>query len=699
MKVVSEALISQLCHSDVKAEQAIFLIFDEARPLTLCNCDGKEPHKSNAKISQFQLLRRSLRKMGKADIRIFTILTDASSELTQIHLFQTKNDHNTTRNLIRAPRIGNMFAPLCVMPTIDLNARYLQATCDPKVVQNVDRLIKFGRVGFGVMRKETSADWMLPFAISKLMRIDSKKINIDSMSFALCALYAPGAEKTTEHLDRKFLACLGVRLALQVGSFSEDARELVAGHMMYVEHVGADPQQLFTRYLSEPILTKASVRLTGENSWELPLDYLLSKIQHRVVDGGIRGEFVTEALLCIACEDAQRASRIAGEKKRVERKLKTAGAEPDRDESIVNTGSWKYSTPVTVRQFLNSLFRQPGKPLKRKLPEASDASQKVKAETETAKDDVPPADDSFTTQFLFPTLKSKFSKTHHIPEDKISSFLDGTIFFNHWIRTQEILRPLVLVKAWNRNAALMCKDGGIGVDFVIPVMRKWSQEIKDAETRLGKCTQAKWTDDQQAAASEVISYILIQTKNRTSSTTSDRLDEMVKAVPLDNHLNTRPNFLQHEPQHPFVSILFDFHVKPPQRDPAELLWTVSDREYAHKAATGKAASLKEVAAAEKDPDKKVEAAKEAKKALDDVKIAQTRINIAKYQIPIVSFGLDGTAFKCLETRPRLAVKLNQLLTVVDPLDKLEGPLRMELLESRVCISGEGELGDEMPEAE
>jgi hypothetical protein len=122
-----------------------------------------------------------------------------------------------------------------------------------------------------------------------------------------------------------------------------------------------------------------------------------------------------------------------------------------------------------------------------------------------------------------------------------------------------------------------------------------------------------------------------------------------------------------------------------------MLWTVSSLEHAHKVATDKVVSLQN-APNGNDPEKEK---KDLEDALKAVTVAQTRVNIAKCQIPIVSIGLDNTAFKCLETRPRLAQKLNDLLTVsIDPLDKLEGPLQKELLESRVCISGEGDESSE-----
>jgi hypothetical protein len=226
----------------------------------------------------------------------------------------------------------------------------------------------------------------------------------------------------------------------------------------------------------------------------------------------------------------------------------------------------------------------------------------------------------------------------------------------------------------------MCKELATGIDFVIPVMRKWRPEFEAVQHRLGGCTQGGWYDDQQAAASEVISYILIQTKNRAESKPSMRLKEMMTAIPLCKDVNTHPNFADHEPRHPFLSILFDFRQPPGEKPPIEMLWTVSEREKKYEAAVRNVAHLRNNVSAQVE---------DLEKAEKSEKAAVTLLKTAKFQIPIVSFGLDGQAFKCLETRPQLTHKLNQLLMVCfDPLDKLSGVLKTVLLESRPCIVGE-----------
>jgi hypothetical protein len=278
--------------------------------------------------------------------------------------------------------------------------------------------------------------------------------------------------------------------------------------MMSLEYVGDDHVELLTRYLSEPILAEASARVTGELGWAKPLDYLTYKLQHGVVDSGFRGEFVTKIILCLAMEDAQRhlaekrgselleelESRAKGKSEATTDEPTTTAPPPEDTAAAI---FWKYSTPVPLKSFTNALLRRPSDKRRRgndgALPPAEDKR--------------PGSDDSFVSQLLLPNLKNastRYEDTKHITSLKVDSLLEGTVFFNHWIRSDQILRPSVLVKAWNRGAALMCKDGATGIDFVIPVMMPSSHLASDSKS-LGKCTGPKWTTEQEKVSSRLIS--------------------------------------------------------------------------------------------------------------------------------------------------------------------------------------------------
>ena len=158
---------------------------------------------------------------------------------------------------------------------------------------------------------------------------------------------------------------------------------------------------------------------------------------------------------------------------------------------------------------------------------------------------------------------------------------------------------------------------------------------------------------------------------------------MIDTVPLKRGLNKHPNFVDHDPQNIFLSILFDFSLKPAKRPSLELIWTRCALEDKYKEALSKFASLQKSVKDQKTPTSPA-----LRKAQTELNVFKTRINIATHQIHIVSYGLDGSTFKCLETRPRLTAKLKELLkATVDPLYNLQGSVRTELLESRICVWG------------
>jgi hypothetical protein len=147
-------------------------------------------------------------------------------------------------------------------------------------------------------------------------------------------------------------------------------------------------------------------------------------------------------------------------------------------------------------------------------------------------------------------------------------------------------------------------------------------------------------------------------------------------------------------QKPFVSVLFEFRAKKPlQGESVEILWT---RAALNQEANGAKSALEKAKAgalgiSDRDKVEKEQAIERAEKVLY---AANGHYNLAKFQLPIVVYGLDASAFKCLETRPILSAKLNDLLTMpAEPLDRVEGVVKSELLESRACVFGDNGRND------
>ena len=652
-----KGLLSLLCDSNDPSDHVLILVFDEARILTEYNLDGKKSVNSSSRISKFRILRRSLRSIGTKCPKIFSIMTDTSSKVTN---FQPRGDTDSSRGAIIESPSPKMFAPIVILPGVDVAAKDLQATWDPQVVQSPDRLMSFGRVAWHVMAKNTNADDLLQLAISKLIRRDPKQ---------LAKLFGDRSPSN----NRKLLACLGPRLALQIGSFCEDARELVASHMMFLEHVGDEHEQLFVRYLSEPILAEASAQATAEHGWDVPLESLLYKILHGVVDRGFRGEFVTKVLLCIAVEDAQRQLR-----KRIEER-----SEDENSETLSGGTDWHYSKVVPVSDFLNALLRPPfERILKRK-----------RRSDEEPRDHV--ADEAFVQNFLLSALEPPSTQdedTEHLtPEmrNRCTQLLSGYVFFNHFIRADATLEPSLLVKAWNRNGAIMCQECTTGADYIIPVVMPGSEVSKEAMT-LGKCTSA-WTLEQEEAASKGLSYIIIQTKARQVSTEPLRTKALKDCLPLDKTISLHPNFINHTPQNPFLSILLELGCGAPRgQKSVQVHWIGShlrEKRDQHRSTLEKTKNRYETAKTKAKGNDKAKRVQEAKEAYENAKKTEQAVtaqyNIAQLQIPLVVFGLQGNTFKCLETRPKTAAKLERLLTVaLDPAAWLKGVEREELLDSR-----------------
>jgi hypothetical protein len=725
VKTAYEPLLPLLCDTNDPAEHVLILVFDEARALTERCLDGKQSVNSSG-TTQFRILRRALRSIGKRCRHIFSIFTDTSSRVAN---FQPRGDTDSSREAIKEAPCPQMFPPIVILPTVDVAAEDLQATCDPKEVQSVHRLMSFGRVAWCVMATNTSPGRLLQLAISKLMRRQP-----DNLTELFCDPSPSDA--------RKFLACLGPRLALQIGSFCQDARELVASHMMFLEHVGDDHEQLFTRYLSEPILAEASARATAEHGWDAPLETLLFKVLHGVVDAGFRGELVTKALLCIAMEDAQQpptktavtelekgkdsaATSIVTESEKGDANSESLSREPSgrgtmassvgsnseamsREISgrgsmassagynIVDEGSsecrnsdlpsgerdigevWHYSKVVTVSRFLDALLQQPSdKVLKRKHP--GDDGPHV---------NIGPPDGAFVQKYLVPALKPRSTPdentTHLTPEmqKRYEDFLHGYVFFNHFIRAEETLRPSLLVKAWNRNGAIMCEVGASGVDFVIPVIMPGSEARVEA-TKLGKCT-SEWTTEQEEAASKILSYILIQTKNRKVSSAPLRTEEFADCFPLDESLSKRPNFVDHSPQNPFLSILLELGMNhiPRGEKSVQFYWT---RSSLWDAMNERTTTLEKKRQLLEEGNHHGSRARMAYQNAEWATQAATgRYNLASLQIPLVVYG---RAFKCLESRPNTKRTLGMLLTAaLDPVTRLAEPEKNQLLRSRYLRS-------------
>ena len=254
------------------------------------------------------------------------------------------------------------------------------------------------------------------------------------------------------------IALLAPRLALTIGPYTSEASELIASHLAVLTRTDNERHFLRTVYPSEPILAEVSAQLTHANRWAYPLKALIHYVQGGIVEVGFRGELLTKIVCLMAMDKALSQIRPVPENR------------------------WQFSRPILVSKFLDQLIV----PLR---PEYSTFSEGLKVF-------------QIWTKYLHGTL--------NIDDEKLQRFLNGYVFFNHFIRVEVKLSYSMLVHAWNRGAAIMCMTNTKGIDHVIPIMLDTKGDAKFGPLH------GPWEKEHIQQARQHISYILINSKNYAS---------------------------------------------------------------------------------------------------------------------------------------------------------------------------------------
>ena len=261
------------------------------------------------------------------------------------------------------------------------------------------------------------------------------------------------------------LAVLAPRLALTIGPYNVEAAELVASDLAVLG--GTDDERHFLRmyYPSEPFLGEVSAICTRATGWHGSLKALNHYVMGGVVEAEFRGELLTK-ITCLMAMDCLLNS-------------------PEMES--LPSDQLCFSRAVKVLGFLNAL---------------------VTSRTGTG------------TRFcdmlhgVTPNCGFPFG-TLNVDHSKLQTFLNGKVFFNHFIRIEVKVSIPMLVHAWNRGAAIICQTGTKGIDYVLSVILPARMED---ETEFGPLHD-EWTDDQCRAASRRVSYILINSRNYESPKT------------------------------------------------------------------------------------------------------------------------------------------------------------------------------------
>src|ERR1700737_2156994 len=488
VQVALQQLHQCFAERQINNSQPLIFIFDEAR--TLCEYDAYtgyriyEEHGDNFRsepkeypkyvqnkmfrsFSNFRALRRALRYLatGIADDvpRIFTVFTDTTSRITN---FQPASWNDPSLRVPSLPEPGpEQFRPIFTFSSVDIYSRVLNpkmCISSPHDVADPDRLLKFGRAGwYSTYFQGNSFARKANLPLSDMMVLEtatSKLLSISNVENDHCPFNFNPREQLTPVNLIKLIAVLAPRLALTIGPYTLEASELIASHLAVLTKTDNERHFLRTIYPSEPILAEASARLTNKYGWANPLSALIHYVHGGIVEAGYRGELLTKIVCLMAMDKAL-----------------------SRKDSLPKN-QWRFTQPIPVSVFLNHLI-------------------------------VPLQDNRTFSDGLkgIQTLDNIPDGALNIDDKKLRRFLDGEVFFNHFIRIDVKLSYSMLVHAWNRGAAIMCMTNTKGIDHVIPVMLDTKNEA-----RFGPL-HGHWDNPEHIQqARQHISYILINSKNYAS---------------------------------------------------------------------------------------------------------------------------------------------------------------------------------------
>ena len=406
----------------------------------------------NVPFSSFRAFRRALRFTHSrgSNFGAFAVFTDTSSRLTNFQPLAGEDRSMRILKLELFPLGNHQFDPIYVFTSFDAWSRVLDKCSSVQDVASPERLVNFGRAGWHTLYSGRNAVG------------EQVGTNDDDIDVAQAKLLCYGSESKfhypwTADLNRaillKLFAVLAPRLAITAGPYSLEASEIVASHMAVLVRTDGDRHFLRTAYPSEPILAEASARLTAENGWGRPLRALNHYVQTGIVDAGFRGELLTK-IICLIANDTYQHSI-------------------PHDPST----QWQYTRPIRVSDFLNSLIATDGI-----------AGKASNSEPES----------KFVDYLM---------KCSAIELGDLRAFLNGYVFFTHFIKVECTASIQLLARAWNRGAAITCKAYNPRFDHIIPVM------FHDANIDRFGPLYGPWSEEQITEARRSMSYILIDSKN------------------------------------------------------------------------------------------------------------------------------------------------------------------------------------------
>jgi len=493
----------RFCDISAADGSPIYEAYDAFRNNEKISSSSSDLLQLNLPFSSFRALRRALRLTYSpaSDFGVFAMFTDTSSRLTNFQPLAGEDRSMRILKLSLTPLGNRQFDPIYVFTSFDALSRIRNTKCS--TVQDVafpERLVNFGRAGWHTVYNSRNDDVEGVATNDYVIQVAQGKLLCyeESTTFR-----HPWTAVPSRAILLKLFAVLAPRLALTAGPYSPEASEIVSSHMAVLVRTDNDRHFLRTAYPSEPILAEASARLTAEYGWGKPLLALNHYVQTGIVDAGFRGELLTK-LLCLIASDTY---------------LLSIPYDPFTQ--------WHYTRPIRVSDFLNSLIATDG----------------IAGNASTSEPE------SKFVDYLMKCSAIEFGD--------LQAFLNGYIFFTHFIKVECTASIQLLARAWNRGAAITCKAYNPRFDHIIPVM------FHDANIDRFGPLYGPWSGEQIAEASRSMSYILIDSKNYSErknwgshvGNVSPQDRNLIGSLPVQNvYLSMVQDFGMREDEEPAVII-------------------------------------------------------------------------------------------------------------------------------------------------
>ena len=432
-----------------------------------------DPFETQWLFSNFEAMRRALMFLRLADPipRVFGLFANPTP--TRLPNSQPGPLDAKSLRMLSLPASGkDRFDPIYIFTSIDAHSRmtpHNDGISDPKKVAEVERLLKFGRAGWYSLysgKSESSPDFigytqdtMREIAIAKLLGIPRNEIQSFSDQVRNIGQGTPN-----RRMLLRLLAILAPRLALPASPAYPEAREMISSHLAVLLQTDKDRRLHTIFYPSEPIVAEASAAITKTIGWGPVVRALYHQIQSIIVSVGSRRELLTKVLLLMAMDDT-----------------------PKPDLGDAESPYWEHTQPVKVKDFLDNWLAPP-------IPFRSFSE----------------------------ALSQNMDMNPDSDDKEFQRFLDGHVFFTHFIPLNCAVSLQALVRGWNGGAAFMAKAWNESFDHIIPVML--AGENGAPAPTFGPL-HGEWSEDELKRASSNVSFILINSEYVAYDTNEDPDDD------------------------------------------------------------------------------------------------------------------------------------------------------------------------------